>query len=124
MFLLLASTGCSRKTTVPTVEPVYIHDTTETVRMVHDSAYVDRWHTQWLSGDTIFIHDSIDRWHSVKVHDTLSLYREVPVMQKVPVYVEKKLTVWQKTALWFGKVAIFATVLLLLYGVYRLWRKR
>lgn len=125
LILLLAFTsGCSRKTVAPVVEPVRIHDTTETVRMVHDSTYIDRWHTQWLSGDTVFIHDSIDRWHSVVKHDTLSLYREVPVLQKVPVEVEKKLNWWQKFRMGAGDILLIAAFLGLLYFVYRLWRKR
>lgn len=107
LILLLAFTsGCSRKTVAPVVEPVRIHDTIETVRKVHDSTYIDRWHTQWLSGDTVFIHDSIDRWHSVVKHDTLSLYREVPVLQKVSVEVEKKLSFWQKAMQVIGEITL------------------
>lgn len=123
LILLLAFTsGCSRKTVAPVVEPVYIHDTTETVRMVHDSTYIDRWHTQWLSGDTMFIHDSIDRWHSVVKHDTLSLYREVPVLQKVPVEVERKLNWWQKFRMSAGDILLIAVFLGLLYLGWKLWR--
>ncbi len=107
LILLLAFTsGCSRKTVAPVVEPVRIHDTIETVRMVHDSTYIDRWHTQWLSGDTMFVHDSIDRWHSVVKHDTLGLYREVPVLQKVSVEVEKKLSFWQKAMQAIGEITL------------------
>lgn len=123
LILLLAFTsGCSRKTVAPVVEPVYIHDTTETVRMVHDSTYIDRWHTQWLSGDTMFIHDSIDRWHSVVKHDTLSLYREVPVLQKVPVEMERKLNWWQKFRMSAGDILLIAVFLGLLYLGWKLWR--
>jgi len=120
LILLLALTGCSRKTVAPIVEPVYIHDTTETVRMVHDSTYIDRWHTQWLSGDTVFIHDSVDRWHSVIENDTVWMYREVPVLQKVPVEVEKKLNWWQKFTMWLGTIAIVVGITI---GGYKLWRK-
>ena len=120
LILLLALAGCSRKTVAPIVEPVYIHDTTETVRMVHDSTYIDRWHTQWLSGDTVFIHDSVDRWHSVVKNDTVWMYREVPVLQKVPVKVEKKLNWWQKFTMWLGTIAIVVGITI---GGYKLWRK-
>ena len=107
LILLLAFTsGCSRKTVAPVVEPVRIHDTMEIERMVHDSTYIDRWHTQWLSGDTVFVHDSIDRWHSVVKHDTLSLYREVPVPQKVSVEAEKKLSFWQKAMQAIGEITL------------------
>ena len=124
LILALALAGCSRKTTVPIAEPVYIHDTTETVRMVHDSTYIDRWHTQWLSGDTVFIHDSIDRWHSVVKNDTAWMYREVPVLQKVPVEVEKKLNWWQKFRMRAGDVLLIAAILGLLYLGYRIWRRK
>ena len=120
LVLLTALAGCSRKTVASIAEPVYIHDTTETVRMVHDSSYIDRWHTQWLSGDTVFIHDSIDRWHSVVKNDTTWMYREVPVLQKVPVEVEKKLNWWQKLTMWLGTIAIVGGITI---GGYKLWRK-
>lgn len=100
------TSGCSRKTVAPVVEPVRIHDTTEIERMVHDSTYIERWHTQWLNGDTVFIHDSIDRWHSVVKHDTLSLYRKVPVPQKVSVEVEKELSFWQKAMQSIGEITL------------------
>lgn len=127
-FILLAfcvlATGCSRKTVAPIAEPVYIHDTTQTVKMVHDSTYIDRWHTQWLSGDTVFIHDSIDRWHSVIKKDTAWMYREVPVLQKVPVEVEKKLNGWQKFLMKCGGLLLVAAFLALLVLGLRLWLRR
>ena len=124
LILLLASTGCSRRTVAPIVEPVVIHDTTETVLRVHDSTYIDRWHTQWLNGDTVFIHDSLDRWHSVKVHDTLSLYREVPVLQKVYVDVPAQLTGGQKFLIRAGWLMVAVILFGIGYFVSRLWRKK
>lgn len=123
LILLTALAGCSRKTVAPIAEPVYIHDTIEMVR-VHDSSYIDRWHTQWLSGDTVFIHDSIDRWHSVVKNDTTWMYREVPVLQKVPTEVEKKLNWWQKFQMRVGDILLIAAFLGLLYLGWRIWRKR
>ena len=124
LILLTTLAGCSRKTVAPVAEPVYIHDTTEMVRMVHDSSYIDRWHTQWLSGDTVFIHDSIDCWHSVVKNDTTWMYREVPVLQKVPMEVEKKLNWWQKFQMRAGNILLIAAFLGLLYLGWRIWRKR
>ena len=85
---------------------------------------INNWHTQWLSGDTVFIHDSIDRWHSVIKNDTAWMYREVPVLQKVPVEVEKKLNWWQKFRMRAGDVLLIAAILGLLYLGWRLWRRR
>ena len=80
-----------------TVEvPVYIHDTTQTVSLLHDSTYVDRWHTIETRGDTVFVTrtETLCRYRTRT--DTALLYREVPVLQKVEVYREKELTRWQR----------------------------
>lgn len=93
--LLLSLVGC--KATRHTVEvPVYIHDTTQTVSLLHDSTYVDRWHTIETRGDTVFVTrtETLCRYRTRT--DTALLYREVPVLQKVEVYREKELTRWQR----------------------------
>ena len=113
MLMFFALCGC--KSARATVEiPVLIHDTTQTVRELHDSTFIDRWHTQWISGDTIYIHDSIDRWHSIIRRDTAYWYREVPVLQKVEVEVEKQLTKWQKfkmKSFWWFAVGLIGYIL-------------
>ena len=93
--LLLSLVGC--KAARHTVEvPVYIHDTTQTVSLLHDSTYVDRWHTIETRGDTVFVTrtETLCRYRTRT--DTALLYREVPVLQKVEVYREKELTRWQR----------------------------
>ena len=93
--LLLSLVGC--KATRHTIEvPVYIHDTTQTVSLLHDSTYVDRWHTIETRGDTVFVTrtETLCRYRTRT--DTALLYREVPVLQKVEVYREKELTRWQR----------------------------
>ena len=93
--LLLSLISC--KATRHTVEvPVYIHDTTQTVSLLHDSTYVDRWHTIETRGDTVFVTrtETLCRYRTRT--DTALLYREVPVLQKVEVYREKELTRWQR----------------------------
>ena len=93
--LLLSLVSC--KATRHTVEvPVYIHDTTQTVSLLHDSTYVDRWHTIETRGDTVFVTrtETLCRYRTRT--DTALLYREVPVLQKVEVYREKELTRWQR----------------------------
>ena len=93
--LLLSLISC--KAARHTVEvPVYIHDTTQTVSLLHDSTYVDRWHTIETRGDTVFVTrtETLCRYRTRT--DTALLYREVPVLQKVEVYREKELTRWQR----------------------------
>ena len=92
--LLAAMCGCSRKVIQV---PVYIRDSTATVKEVHDSTYIDRWHTEYIKGDTVVIRDSVDRWHSVFLHDTVREVCEIPVEVPVEVPVEKPLTWWQHT---------------------------
>lgn len=57
---------------------------------VHDSVYIDRWHTQYMKGDTCYIHDSIDRWRNkyVYIHDSIDNSRTDTIYQKVEI--EKK----------------------------------
>ena len=93
--LLLSLVSC--KATRHTVEvPVYIHDTTQTVSLLHDSTYVDRWHTIETRGDTVFVTRTETLYRYRTRTDTALLYREVPVLQKVEVYREKELTRWQR----------------------------
>ena len=95
--LLLALCGC--KSTRQTVEiPVYIHDTTQTVRLLHDSTYIDRWHTVETRGDTVFntLVETVIR--TVAKTDTAYRIVEKPVTvsKTKTVEVEKPLTSWQK----------------------------
>ena len=85
-------------------EYIPIHDTTYTVREVHDSTYIDRWHTRTINGDTVFIHDSIFESHVEWLHDTLRMKEEVPVEvpKTVVKEVEKKLSWLQQTLIYIG----------------------
>ena len=57
---------------------------------VHDSIFTDRWHKEWIKGDTVFIHDSIwrDRWHNKQVHDSIyiqntdTIYKTVEIIKQ------------------------------------------
>lgn len=113
--LAMLFAGC--RTTRETVEvPVYIHDTNSIVQQVHDSTYIDRWHTEYVKGDSVYVHDSIDRWHSIVKHDTLNRYVEVPVEREITRYVEKPLNGFQrlqKNGFWVLMAGILA------YGSYR-----
>ena len=55
-----------------------------------DTIYRDRWHTEYMRGDTLIIHDSIDRWRirEVYIHDSIDNSRIDTIYQTVQV--EKK----------------------------------
>lgn len=65
------------------------HDSIRT-EYVHDSVYIDRWHKEVQKGDTIYIHDSIDRWRNkyVYIHDSIDNSRTDTIYQTVEI--EKK----------------------------------
>jgi hypothetical protein len=117
---LLATTGCSRKTTVPVVVPV--HDTLVEHHWQYDTSFVDRWHYITVKGDTVTKTDSVVIFKAKYIHDTVSQSVEVPVEVIKPetVEVEKRLNLWQKVTMWLGNILIFATL-----GIvgYKLWRK-
>ena len=122
-FLLLFAcamlTGCSclRRT----VEvPVYIHDTTYTAKEVHDSTFIDRWHTEYQKGDTIYITDEVTKIVTKIKIDTSYKYVEVPVETTITktVEVQKPLSWWERTqqgGFW---------VLLAVFSMWLLWKFR
>ena len=104
---LIGLVGC--KAVKETVEvPVYIHDTTQTVRELHDSIYIDRWHTEYQKGDTIFVTDEVTKIVTKIVRDTAYKYVEKPVTisKTETVEVKKPLTWWQKTLMGIGVVGL------------------
>lgn len=56
---------------VPETHEVYID------RLIQDTTYVDRTHTEVLMGDTLFIHDSVNRYHAVILHDSVAVHDSV-----------------------------------------------
>lgn len=71
-FILLS--GCSRKivSEIVTVhDTVYQSATNVEKQYQHDSIYIDRWHTEWLQGDTVHHRDSIYFHVEKTVHDTV-----------------------------------------------------
>lgn len=108
---LIGLVGC--KTVKETVEvPVYIHDTTQTVRELHDSIYIDRWHTEYQKGDTIYITDEVTKTVTKIVRDTAYKYIEKPVTisKTETVEVKKPLTWWQKTLMGIGVVGLMGLI--------------
>ena len=104
---LIGLVGC--KTVKETVEvPVYIHDTTQTVRELHDSIYIDRWHTEYQKGDTIYITDEVTKIVTKIKIDTAYKYVEKPVTisKTETVEVKKPLRWWQKGLMWAGAIGL------------------
>ncbi len=120
LVLSLLLVGCS--SVLKTTEvPVYLYDTTEVVRYERDSIYIERWHTEYAQGDTVYRTDSVYAWRYLYKHDTTWVYRDVPV--EVEKRVERELTWWQQFRLRaFGWVTAILTVILL-WLTRNLWTK-
>ena len=86
----------------------YIHDTIDNSCIAtvykYDSVYVDKWHTMYVKGDTVWRTDSIVRYKMQLVHDTLidSMYitKEIPV-EKIVIEKQKGFF-W-----WLGWISLF-----------------
>ena len=84
--MTLAFVGC--KTTVPTLPTNTAQRDSVRIELRHDSVYIDRWHTEYQKGDTVFIRDSVwrDRWHFK--HDSIyyasidTIYQQITVEKK------------------------------------------
>lgn len=86
MVTLLWMTSC--KTTIPTLPTNTASRDSVRVELKHDSIYIDRWHTEYMRGDTLIIRDSIyrDRWHvrhdSIYFASVDTIYKQVVVEKK------------------------------------------
>ena len=110
--LCLMLAGC--KAVKQTVEvPVYVHDTTYVAKEVHDSTFIDRWHTEYQKGDTIFITNEVTKIVTKIKTDTAYKYIEKPVVvsKTETVEVKKPLSWWQKTFVWIGVLCLIGIVL-------------
>lgn len=94
---------CSCRT-VRVVEqvPVEVHDTAYVTKMLHDSTYIDRWHTEYIKGDTVYVTNNETKVVYKYVTDTSYKYVEKPVTvtKTEMVEVKKPLSWWVKTQLW------------------------
>ena len=109
--LLLTMVGC--KALKQTVEvPVYVHDTAYLAKEVRDSIYIDRWHTEYQKGDTIYITDEVTKTVTKIKIDTAYKYVEKPVTisKTETVEVKKPLTWWQKTLMGMGVVGLMGLI--------------
>ena len=109
--LLLTMVGC--KALKQTVEvPVYVHDTAYLAKEVHDSTYIDRWHTIEVKGDTVFVTNEQITVKLRTITDTAYKYVEKPVTVTVEQIkeVEKPLRWWQKGLMWIGVVGLMGLI--------------
>ena len=114
--LCLMFAGC--KAVKQTVEvPVYVHDTTYVAKEVHDSTFIDRWHTEYQKGDTVFVTNEQITVKLRTITDTAYKYIEKPVTVTVEQIkeVKKPLSWWQKTFVWIGVLCLIGIVLWLVW---------
>ena len=121
---VIAVAFCSCKTKIVTVEKVRI-DTTYITKhekdsiWLHDSVWVEK------VGDTI----RIDRWHTKyvekQIRDTTYVAKHDTIPQPYPVekLVEKKLSWFQQTEIWAGRVMLAILAGLVVYAILRIKKK-
>lgn len=112
--VLLLLTSCRSLRTVEQI-PVYVHDTLRLTQTLHDSTFIDRWHTVITQGDTIYVTDQVTKTVTKIITDTAYRYieRPVPVVRTEYVEVEKPLRLWQKGLMWAGAIGIFVAALVI-----------
>ena len=123
--VLLASALCCSCRTIRVVEqvPVEVHDTIRQKVFLHDSTYIDRWHTVEVKGDTIFVTNEVTKSKIVTKIDTAYRYIEKPVVTTVTKTVEvaKSLSWWQKALMWSGVAALVVLLTVLLAKFWQLF---
>lgn len=127
-FLILSvlTSFSSCKSLTKTVEvPVYIHDTTQTVKVQHDSTYIDRWHSVEVKGDTVYITNEVTKTVTKIQTDTAYKYieRPIPVTHTETVEVKKPLSWWQKTFMWMGVWGLMGLIDVLIWKTKKWWIK-
>lgn len=98
MFLLALGTSCKCPKELVTADTVYVDKTRVEYRTQYDSVWVDRWHTIYTLGDTVYRLDSVAylkyllKTDSIYLHDTAYVaHNEVQTVE-----VEKPLSGWRK----------------------------
>lgn len=114
--VLLASaiclTSCRSLRTVEQI-PVHVHDTLRLTQTLRDSTFIDRWHTVYTQGDTIYVTDQVTKTVTKIITDTAYRYIERPVVvsKMETVEVEKPLAWWQKGLMYAGATGLFVAAL-------------
>lgn len=113
LFVICCFVGCKSQQ-LPTLpnSSDRSHDSIRT-EYVHDSVYIDRWHKEIQKGDTIWIHDSIDRWRNkyVYIHDSIDNSRTDTIYQTVEV--KKKGSAFLRNS----GIALWVIIALIIAGV-------
>ena len=101
--------------------PVYVHDTSYQTKEVHDSTYIDRWHTIIQKGDTIFVTDEVTKIKYVTKTDTAYKVVEKPVVvsKTETVEVERPLRWWQKGLMWMGLMGLIGLMGWIVLKIYK-----
>ena len=126
ILLMSAICFCGCKSWHKVVEvPVYIHDTAYTVKELHDSTYIDRWHTIYQNGDTVRMRDSIVMYRYLIKTDTAYKVVEKPVIvsKTETVEVKRPLRWWQKTFIGIGVVSLLALLGIVVWKTRKWWSK-
>lgn len=65
--------ACKSTKNVPIHDTIYISKYVTDVQVQYDSIYIDRWHTNFVKGDTIILQDSVIIYKYASRSDTLRL---------------------------------------------------
>lgn len=116
IMLVFACSSCSSKVVQV---PVYVHDTVKTVQTQRDSTFVDRWHTVYQKGDTVFVTNEQITVKLRTITDTAYKYVEKPVevVKEQIREVEKPLRWWQTALMWLGAIVAGVGIVLLAWKV-------
>lgn len=114
--LLMLFVGCCRCKDVATIktDSVYVTKYDTKYQYIHDSIYTDRWHNVYLSGDTVFIADSVEVFKyrfirdTITSTDTIYKYKDTEVVKQ-----ERK----------HWKVAPLALIALLAIGIVKIYSR-
>lgn len=121
-FLLYA---CSSIKYVPTYQKDTVYVATHNQTVQKDSIFIFKDRITKEKGDTVYITETLtkyrDRWRDREVHDTT--YVDKVRVDTVVETIEKPLTFMQKFFINFGKVFCVILVLLLGYGIFKLYTK-
>ena len=108
---LLAMTGCKTQPCIPLPSSgTHDHDSTR-IEYVHDSVSVDRWHTIFTKGDTVYVRDSIYFYKWRNKHDSVYINNTDTIYQTVQV--EKPVNVFLKNS----GIALWVLIVMLVIGV-------
>lgn len=120
LFVILMACSCAQTKVVTEYRDRYITKTELRV----DSVWRDRWHTEYMRGDTVYVRDSVwrDRWYTDVRVDTVRVCDSIPY----PVEVVKEVRVrnaydrFTACGFWVLLAIIFVT-LGICYGKRRGW---